>query len=88
MKKVLCLGIAFAFVLTLSVPAYAGVDKLKDGFVKVVKSPMQLIERPKMGMDEMDSRPVGFLKGLVESPFYMLKDIGGGLIDVVTFPFE
>lgn len=88
MKKIIRLLVAFAFVLTLSVPAYAGMEKLTDGFVQVIKSPMQLIERPKMGMEELDSMPVGFTKGLIESPFYMLKDIGSGLLNMLTFPID
>ncbi len=73
MKKVIRLVVAFAFVLTFSTPAFAGMNKLMDGFVQMIKSPMQLIERPKMGMEEFDLMPVGFMKGL---------------IDVVTFPMD
>jgi len=66
-----------------SAPVFADmpkqIDKLTNGVVDIVTSPLELI------IDEADHMPLGLLKGLVESPFHMVKKAGHGAINVVTF---
>ena len=91
MKKTLSLILALALVCVMSAPAMAmtgPLEKLTSGVVKIVKSPLVIFSHTKTEMDSHVSTPVGFTKGLVESPFYMLKDIGGGLLDILTFPLD
>ncbi|MCA9395476.1 MAG: hypothetical protein KC900_14840 [Candidatus Omnitrophica bacterium] len=91
MKKAVTLMLALAMMFITAGPAmamYGPVEKLTSGVVKIVKSPLIIFSHTKSEMDDHLSTPVGFTKGLVESPFYMLKDIGGGLVDILTFPLD
>lgn len=91
MKKTMSLIVAVALMFVFAAPAMAmsgPMEKLTSGVVKIVKSPLIIFSHTKTEMDSHLSTPVGFTKGLVESPFYMLKDIGGGLIDILTFPMD
>ncbi|MBP9854023.1 MAG: hypothetical protein KBD53_04050 [Candidatus Omnitrophica bacterium] len=91
MKRALSVLITFVFVCMVAAPAFAlpaPVEKLKSGVVKVVKSPLNIYNHTKTEMDENATKPVGFTKGLIESPFFMIKDVGGGLTDIITFPVE
>ena len=90
MKKALCLAIAFAFVMSMAAAVYAAdlpkpIDKLTKGTVEVVKSPLAIYDHTKKEMDHADFKPLGLFKGLVESPFHVIKRAGGGIIDVATF---
>ncbi len=91
MKKAMSLIVALALTFVVVAPAMAmtgPLEKLTSGVVKIVKSPLIIFSHTKSEMDGHLSTPVGFTKGLVESPFYMLKDIGGGLVDILTFPLD
>lgn len=91
MRKTMSLMMVMALMLVFTAPAMAmsgPVEKLTSGVMKIVKSPLIIFSHTKTEMDGHLSTPVGFTKGLVESPFYMLKDIGGGLVDILTFPME
>jgi len=93
MKKVLLIAIAFAFVLTMVMPIYAAdlpkpIDKLTKGTVEIVKSPLAIYDHTKKAMDDSDFKPLGLFKGLVESPFYVVKRAGNGILDVITFPVD
>ena len=91
MKKILILIVAFGFMASFIAPVYADVarsmDKLKGGVVDIVKSPLVLIDHTKKEVDGADYKAVGLLKGLIKSPFHMLKKAGKGALDVATFPF-
>lgn len=91
MKKVLSVFVAFVFIFMVAAPAFAlpaPVEKLTSGVVKIIKSPLAIYDHTKTEMSEHTSTTIGFTKGLVESPFFMLKDIGGGLMDIITFPMK
>ena len=93
MKKALLTVVAFAFVASLASVAFAAdlpkpVEKFSKGAVDVVKSPLTIYDHTKFRFDGTDNKPVGLVKGLVESPFHMLKKAGGGAIDMATFPIE
>ncbi|MCA9399620.1 MAG: hypothetical protein KC618_07715 [Candidatus Omnitrophica bacterium] len=93
MKKTIVFFIAFAFVMSVAAPVMAAgmekpIKKFADGTIEVVKSPLQLVKHPKSSMDEADHKPIGLLKGIMHAPFHMLKQAGGGVVDMVTFPIE
>jgi hypothetical protein len=93
MKKTVIITIFFAFVLCVAVPVWAAempkpVHRFANGLLEMVKSPLVLFEYPKAEMEAAEHKPVGLLKGLMEAPFHMIKKLGHGLIDVVTFPVE
>jgi len=82
MKKAIMLAIAFAFVFSFSVPALADdlprpVKKLVDGTMEIVKSPIVIYDHTKKTYDDADFKPLGLLKGLLESPFHVVKKAGG-----------
>ena len=92
MKKAFCLIIVSAFILS-TIPAYAAelpkpVDKIVKGAVEVIKSPLALFEEPKAEMDSHDNKLVGLFKGILLSPFHMVKRAGHGILDIVTFPID
>ena len=85
--------VAFAFVGSLASVAFATdlpkpVEKFTKGAVDVFKSPLIIYDHTKLRYDGKDAKPIGLVKGLVESPFHMLKKAGGGAIDMATFPVE
>ena len=93
MKKAVVLAIIMTFAVVFAAPLYANelprpVDKLVHGFVDIVTSPLEIYHHTSQEVDSAKVKPLGFLKGLVESPFYIIKKGGGGLIDVLTFPIE
>ncbi len=93
MKKVSLLAMAFVFMMSMTCTLYAAdmhksVDKLADGTMEMIKSPMVLYDHTKSEMDKADHKVLGFMKGLLEAPFHMVKKAGDGLLDVATFPIE
>jgi hypothetical protein len=93
MRTVFLLALAFVFVMSMAVPLYAAdlhksVDKFADGTVEILKSPLVLYDHTKSTMDEAKHKPIGLMKGLLESPFHMVKKAGGGILDIATFPVE
>ncbi len=91
MKKIVFVT-AFAFVISMAVSAYADmpkpIHKLANGTVEIIKSPVVLIDHTKTEIQGASYKPFGFLKGLVTSPFHMVKKAGAGVLDVATFPVE
>jgi len=93
MKKCFLLALAFVFVMSMACPVFAvdlrkSADKLADGAMEVMKSPLVLHDHTKDEMDKADHKAIGFLKGLMESPFHMAKKAGDGMLKMVTFPIE
>ena len=93
MKKLTCLLLALAFAFTVVGPALAGdlprpVDKLTKGAVEVIKSPTEFYSHTMGEMDSAEHKPLGLIKGLLESPFHVVKKAGAGVIDIATFPVE
>ena len=91
MKHMLSFFIAAVVTVVFAVPSFAyprPVEKLKDGVVAVIKSPLQIKEHAmaeaKDGSFLLFSLPAGLLKGV----FYMGKNIVTGLVDIVTSPLE
>lgn len=93
MKKIFFVALAFVFVMSMACTVFAAdlhksVDKLVDGTMEMMKSPLVLHDHMKKEMDDAEHKPMGFLKGLLEAPFHMVKKAGNGLLDVATFPIE
>ncbi len=93
MKRVSLLALAFVFMMSMACPVFAvdlnkSVDKLVDGTMEVIKSPIILHDHTKSEMDNADHKAIGLMKGLLESPFHMVRKAGDGLMDVATFPIE
>lgn len=93
MKKALLLAIAFAFVMSMVMPVMAAdlpkpIDKLAKGALEIVKSPLALYDHTKSEMDHADYKLIGLFKGLLTSPFHMVKKAGAGAVDVASFPIE
>lgn len=93
MKRALAIMIVFAFVGMFATLSHAAdmpkpIHKLVHGVVDIVKSPLEIYDHTKHEVDQAKHKPFGFLKGIVESPFYIIKKAGHGLVDVVTFPIE
>jgi alcohol dehydrogenase YqhD (iron-dependent ADH family) len=92
-KKVLFFLVVLAFCFTVAAPVMAAelpkqIDKLAKGTVEIVKSPIVIYDHTKSTMDSTDNKAFGMLKGLIESPFHVVKKAGYGAIDVVTFLVE
>ena len=91
MRKALSIVMAVAFLVMLTVPAFAlpkPVEKLKGGVVDVVKSPLEL---GKYTLDETksaDIKPIGLLKGLIYGAAHMIKKAASGAVDIATFPVD
>lgn len=94
LKKTCLFVMAVVFMMSMTVPLYASdylhksVDKLANGTMEVVKTPLMLYDHTKSEMDVSEHKPLGMLKGLLESPFHMVKKAGGGALDMATFPIE
>jgi len=93
MKRIFAIAVSVVFVMSMAAPVLASdlpkpVDKLTNGVIKIIKSPLKLYEHSKAEMDKSDLKPVGLVKGIIESPFHMLMEGGHGVIDVLTFPVE
>ena len=92
MRKSFILVLAVTFIVAQGVPAFAGlkgsVDKITNGTMEVVKSPIVIYDHTKASMDSANYLAFGFFKGLVESPFHVVSKAGKGLLDIATFPIE
>ena len=93
MRKAVVLAIIASFVLVFSTSLHAAelprpVDKLVHGFGDIITSPLEIYHHTSGEVNSASVKPWGFIKGLLESPFYVIKKGGGGLIDVLTFPIE
>lgn len=92
MKKVLSIMIMAALVACTAVPAYAGAgEKAKEGFKKFITSPKNIPDSISEEVDAQEGlagKSLGALGGTAKGLFYMLKDMGIGLYEVVTFPIN
>ncbi len=92
MRKLLILMVAFTFVAAVVAPAFAdfhgSMNKLTNGTVEIVKSPLAFYDHTKSEMDGANYKIVGLFKGLLISPFHVVAQAGKGVLDVATFPIE
>jgi len=93
MKRILCLLVVSAFLAMSASIVWAGdlpkpVEKFTKGAVEVIKSPITIYDHTKSEYDKSDIKPLGFFKGLIESPFSLVQKAGAGALDMATFPVE
>ena len=93
MKKIMVLAVIMTFAILFAAPLYAAelprpLDKLGHGFVDILTSPLEIYHHTSSEVDHANTKAFGLLKGLLESPFYVIKKAGGGIVDVLTFPIE
>ena len=93
MKKALMLLIALTFIMSMVGVLQAAdlpkpIDKLAKGTTTVIKSPTELYDHTKKSVDSADHKVIGLFKGLIMSPFHMVKKAGSGALDVATFPID
>ena len=89
MKRVLLVAVVFSFVVGVAASAFAElpkqVDKFAKGTMDVIKSPLVIYDHTKSSIDTADYKAVGLFKGLLESPFHVVKKAGKGALDMATF---
>ena len=93
MKRLISLFVVITFVMSIAAPVFAAdlpkpVDKLVKGTTEVVTSPKAALDHTKASIDSADYMAIGLFKGLLESPFHVVKKAGHGAIDIATFPIE
>lgn len=91
MKRAIILTLALTFVVAFAGSVFAydlnkPMDKLTSGVVDVIQSPILIYQHPMDTMKNDDTKVVGFLKGVIETPFKIGEKAGGGLINIATFP--
>lgn len=89
MRTILTTLVALAFVLSLATPIWAlaqPIEKLKNGATEIIKSPIDFGINLKDTVMEHYTHPLRLLIGVVEAAGGMIKQVGYGAIDVVTFP--
>ena len=93
MRKTIFLLLTFAFVLTVAAPVMASdlpkpIHKFTTGTMQVITSPFVIYDHTKSEVSGADFKAVGLVKGLLTSPFHMVKQAGSGAIDMATFPID
>ena len=93
MRKAIALIVFMSFIFCFAMPAFAGelpkpVDKIVQGTMDVLKSPMALYDSPKAEWDSHDNKVVGLFKGILLAPFHLVDRAGHGILKIVTFPID
>ena len=92
MKKASLFGIIFVFLMCVTTPAMAMMEgagsRLYDAGKSVVTSPMHIPKDMSAGWNDSNVKPLGAGYGLVKGMFHMVYQLGHGVFDVVTFPFD
>ena len=92
MKRLFSLTVALAFLFTFAAPLHAAlprpVDKIKNGTMEVIKSPLELIDHTKKEVDSSKYKALGLVGGLAKAPFHMVKKAGHGIVEIATFPID
>ena len=89
MKKVIALIVAVVFVFGMTAPIFAlpePVQKVKDGVVDIVSSPLEITNHIKAEYDAATFKPFGVMGGLLKGMFYTLHKAGSGVFKIVTSP--
>ena len=63
-------------------------NKLFYGIVDIVTSPKEFFHYTHIQLSENKNFLFGLTKGLIVSPFYVIKKAGLGLVNALTFPVE
>ena len=91
MRHMLSFFIAAVVTVVFAVPSFAyprPVEKLKDGVIAVVKSPLEIKDYTMAEAKDGSFLPFSLPAGLLKGSFYMAKKMVGGVLDIVTFPID
>ncbi len=91
MKKVLAVSFMLTLVLGFAAPTFAlpaSVEKLGKGTKEIIKAPFDLAIKAKDEVVAAHLNPIGIVTGLMKASAYAVKQVGYGVIDVVTFPVD
>ena len=90
MKKITNYFFVLTVLFVLLTPAlgHAGLDKLREGAVEFVTSPLEIGKQTAYYSKEIDAQPLGLLAGVLEGCGQTLSHSLKGLVKIFTFPFE
>ncbi len=91
MKRTFSFLIAVAVLVVFTTPSFAfprPVEKLKDGVITVVKSPLEIKDHAMSEAKDGSFLPFTLPAGLLKGSFYMAKKMVDGGLDIVTFPID
>ncbi len=91
MRKMLSLILALVVLVAFTTPSFAyprPIEKLKDGAVDVIKSPLVLGDNMVTETKSATFAPFGLIGGLFKGGVYMTKQVIDGSWKIVTFPLD
>jgi hypothetical protein len=91
MKHTLSFLIAAVVTVVFAVPSFAyprPVEKLKDGVIAVVTSPLEIKDYAMAEAKDGSFLPFSLPAGLLKGSCYMVRKMVGGVLDIVTFPIS
>ena len=91
MRKAIATVVVFAFLVMCAAPVVAlpaPIEKLKNGTIDVIKSPLELGKYTHDEMKSKDFIPAGLLRGLVMGTAHTIKKAVTGAVDIATFPVD
>ena len=91
MKRTLSFLIATVVLVAFATPSFAypkPVEKLKDGVMAVVTSPLEVKDHAMAEAKDGSFLPISLPAGLLKGGFYMAKKMVGGALDIATFSID
>lgn len=89
MKRTVSILTALVVFVALSVPCFANTsDRFQGGLKRVVTSPFQVSDNVRTEGSNAKFLPFGLTGGFLKGCFYMVKEIVGGTMDIVTSPID
>lgn len=89
MRKAMAVLMAFALLLSVTTPLFAGtMGTLKDGTMKILSSPLEI---PNYTIEEMNAatfKPFGIVGGVLKGSVYSVQKLSTGIVDVATIPLH
>lgn len=90
MKNMLSLALVAIILVVFSAPSFAmprPVEKIKDGVITIVKSPLEVKDHALAEVDK-GFKPLALTGGILKGTFYMAKKAVDGAWEVATFPLS
>ena len=89
MKKISVMLCVLFLMLSVTTPARAYYEEykqnIKDGIGSIVKSPQPMAESLKEEFNKAEFKPFGIIGGFLKGSYYMGKEIGTGILRILTF---
>ena len=89
MKRTLIMIFAAVIISAHISLAYAmmePVEKLKNGVVEFVTSPVGFLTETSVLVDKSENKIFGFFAGLISGTDYLITHSISGMVDILTFP--